>query len=188
MLAAMKTLLAALLLLPCWLGAAVAHRVAVQAGPEPTPEQRQQMLKSTVADLQDLQSQLAAAIELHADARQLDALRKMVATYDSMVLEMRHRDMFDTLLQATLAKDLPKFQALCADQMKAAITAEALATASANLHAALGASPYTVLTAGTMRRAGQAVLLYVLRPDDGADDVLVMMSIDHDRCSGFALR
>jgi hypothetical protein len=183
----MRTLLAALLL-PCTIAAADAHRVQVATGPEPTAEQRQLLLRETTADLQDLQAQLDAALEAHAEPRQIDALRRTLAHYQTMVLGMRYREMFDTLLRATLADDLAKFRSVCSDDMKAAITAEALHSASANLHGALGASPYAVLPAGTMKRQGQWVLLYVIRPDDGADDVLVAMSLDHDLCSGFVLK
>jgi hypothetical protein len=183
----MKPLFAALLL-PCSLAAAEAHRVTVAAGPEPTPEQRQQQLHETTADVDDLQAQLDTAVASHADRRQIEALRRALADHQTMVLLLRYREIFDTLLKATLANDLDQFRSVCDDTMKAAITAEALASASASLHGALGASPYVVLPAGSMMKQGQAVLLYVIRPDDGADDLLVMMSLEHDRCSGFVLK
>jgi hypothetical protein len=97
------------------------------------------------------------------------------------------RQIFSTLMAATIANDYDGFVAVCDDKMKAALTKQMLEGVSAQLKPRADQG-YAADYLGELNQEGHAVHLWRLRFKDGGDDVLATLSVKDGKAGGFYIR
>ncbi len=102
---------------------------------------------------------------------ELQVLRRDLAVCQSLVLELRCKSIFTTLIEATLANDLARFQSVCDEDMRSAITPDMLLKVSTTLNASLQGGTFVTPPPLAMRLNGMDLLLYVIRPSVGANEI-----------------
>lgn len=108
-------------------------------------------------------------------------------TFATETLEKPTSDMFQTLMDATMANDYDKFLSVCDDKMKAALSKQNLEGVSAQF-TPRAKDGYDADYFGELNQRKYAVHLWRLRFKSGGDDVLATMSVKDGRVGGFFLR